>query len=351
MSGPYSRKAFSPSSNNANTKRSNNNKNKNTSILNFFQKTDRPPPPVAAKSRQVHITQFTTKSSERFNSGHVQRGSSYSRGGSGGGGGNNVDSLFMEDPRFEGTTTNTSERLETTTRSPTPDIFWQDENNDMGIMTGTGTGTAVGIGNGEEERFNETSSTIKRRKVVEEEKDVGSSLSTGNLDEGIRAPVPVVSSSKVTKRTGPFIDESDSEDDLEGFVDDNNGDTFAGGGSSVILPSQKKEEGVYSPDIRQCQGGSPGYPTLPLHVKEAASNSADDGFADFNDTAYDVLHEAEGPLENFQGEESENEGENENEDEEMEEDSLPWSAECNEESVCPICQTPLLGLSEMVACS
>ncbi|KAJ5085089.1 DNA cross-link repair protein pso2/snm1 [Penicillium argentinense] len=183
MAGPFGRKASTPSKG-PSSKTSSVKRDK--SITNFFQKTDTPP---GATSRQQRITQFVTAS----RSPSTGRGTPASQGppnpGKGTGGG-----LFMEDKKgpikIEGTAvaTGTSER----TRSRTPDDIWGDES----LFSET-----------EETRYNEKNSSVKRRKVDPS----GTPVANGH-SEGKKAKVPTK-----TTNSGPFIDESDSEGDMDEY--------------------------------------------------------------------------------------------------------------------------------------
>lgn len=177
MVGTYPKKGFTPSKNARSVP-----VKRNTSILNFFQKTDGPPTPT---SRQPRITQFTTK---------IERSTTVSFGKKVTGGN---ETLFLEDvrsnpkPGGENTTAEEPERA----RSRTPDYFWGNGDSDSLFDTG-------------EKRFNESDSAVKRRKV-----DVEVTGENGNGSD-LNAPKP-----PKPQRSGPFIDESDSEDDLGVFND------------------------------------------------------------------------------------------------------------------------------------
>ena len=183
-------------------------------------------------------------------------------------------------------------------RSHTPDdIIWEDGNSDADLL-------------GEEEgRSNDNGTVIKKRKLTEERRDVDKIVPT-----------------KTTKRSGPFIDESDSEedDDLEALNDE---------------PDMISEESRKDLCLSQDETG-----TAPSPVREAVVIDSKDDESVYFDESLQREEEYE---------------EEEQQDEEILE-KLPEINEeecgmqlqdklcCTEESVCPICQTPLVGFTEMV---
>lgn len=271
----------------------------NKSILNFFQKTDGPPP---ATSRQPRITQFTGGSGLRGGRGRGGGSSaSLRRDNTSSGLGSTTEGLFLEDHRGGKTDTNGSRESERA-RSRTPDDIWgEDEEEGMGKDVG------------ERDRYNETGSAVKKRKVSsvfednEDEKEEDEK--TGNHER--RAPA------KPPKTSGPFIDESDSEEeDLDAFREVEEVPT-----SETLNTKEGKEGQEDNPDSDHEASRRASPNDIPPLVREATSHIEDDEYANF-----DELYEGE----------------------EFIEPLSPVGNECEEEAVCPICQSSLVGLGEMV---
>ncbi|KAJ9210616.1 hypothetical protein DTO166G4_7759 [Paecilomyces variotii] len=298
---------------------------KNTSILSFFQKTDGPP---KATSTQQRITQFGSKIPRNGKS--LKSGT---RSGTGAGnnlgvwgqhsaGGKDAGGLFFDDKR--GRVTRTEENKDndgaeiTRGRSRTPDDdLW---------------------GEREDERFNENHAAVKRRRTQE-----ASSLEEESKEDVTAKEITPVSI-KAKKNNGPFIDESDSEDDLEAFrevvdVPDestskpkSDGELVFGAAAGDISP---KDESSDTPPLAA---------ERPPLVREATSHIEDDEFADFDD-----LEEDE-----FRGEDFlEGQWTEEQKDLELRGYETPETSgagETNEDTnneipTCPICQASLGGLS------
>lgn len=301
---------------------------KNTSILSFFQKTDGPP---KATSTQQRITQFGSKIPRNGKS--LKSGT---RSGTGAGdnlgvwrqnsaGGKDAGGLFFDDKR--GRVTRTEENKDndgaeiTRGRSRTPDDdLWEER---------------------EDERFNENHAAVKRRRIQE-----ASSLEEESKEDVTAKDITPVSI-KAKKNNGPFIDESDSEDDLEAFrevvdVPDestskpkSDGELVFGAAAGDISP---KDESSDTPPLAA---------ERPPLVREATSHIEDDEFADFDD-----LEEDE-----FRGEDFlEGQWTEEQKDLELRGYETPETSgagETNEDTnnempSCPICQASLGGLSHSV---
>lgn len=267
---------------------------RNKSILSFFQKTDDPP---QATSRQPRITQFAAASGRggsRNASGNVSRGAaSLKQNGSisGAGAGATTEGLFLQDPR--GAKIGTEAGTPRGSRSPTPDEIWDEED----------------TGKEEGEKYNENRSSVKRRKTGESteslfEGDWGNT--TGN-----NGPEPGHAKAKA-KYSGPFIDESDSEDDLDAFQEVDH---------TPEITEDNEEPPSNNNDGHEIQERAPDIPSL---VRQDTSYIEDDEYANFDDL------DEEGMREEFIGSLS------------------PAGNECEEETVCPICQSNLGRLSEMV---
>ncbi|KAE8384363.1 cytochrome P450-domain-containing protein [Aspergillus alliaceus] len=284
-----------------------------SSVKNMFirgsvvrYKADGPPRPT---SRQPRITQFATKV-ERTSSGastpSLQRDDSSK---STGGGGLFLDEkngakVVLVDP-------STSPR----SRSQTPDDIWEEK----GDFTGEGE---------DEGRFNENGSAVKKRRVGDDSHSRESEVERKVVAAATRAPV------KSKQVSGPFIDESDSEEDLGAFGGFGDEPTVSG---NVGLGDDDRKDQDRASDV-----------AVPPLVREATSHIEDDEFANFDELEGDE----------FRGEEL---LDLENEDEEGVryavfgfDDSNDLSAieECDMDPggsspVCPICQVELVGLSEV----
>ncbi|KAJ5427496.1 DNA repair metallo-beta-lactamase [Penicillium cf. griseofulvum] len=189
MAGSYAKKGATPSKGSSGTKQSS--IKRNSSILSFFQKTDTPP---GATSRQARITQFGTATSRSPSGGRgtsaFQRGNNSRNDVSGG--------LFLEDKKGLAKIQQavTSERE----RSLTPD-FWDDDEEGPKV---------------DNKRYNESDSAVKRRKVDSPGTPVDETQQSPHTElKSTKAPIPAPI--KTQKRSGPFIDESDSEDDMEAY--------------------------------------------------------------------------------------------------------------------------------------
>ncbi|KAJ9223928.1 hypothetical protein DTO027B5_507 [Paecilomyces variotii] len=298
---------------------------KNTSILSFFQKTDGPP---KATSTQQRITQFGSKiprnGKSAKNGTRVGTGAGNNLGvwGQDSAGGKDAGGLFFDDKRGRGTRTEENKDNDgaeiTRGRSRTPDDdLWEER---------------------EDERFNENHAAVKRRRIQE-----ASSLEEESKEDVTAKDITPVSI-KAKKNNGPFIDESDSEDDLEAFrevvdVPDestskpkSDGELVFGAAAGDISP---KDESSDTPPLAA---------ERPPLVREATSHIEDDEFADFDD-----LEEDE-----FRGEDFlEGQWTEEQKDLELRGYETPETSgagETNEDTnneipTCPICQASLGGLS------
>lgn len=117
-------------------------------------------------------------------------------------------SLFLEDRRRAASGTGDVGRERSRSRSRTPDDFWGEGEEDAGKE-------------GDEERFNENGSAVKRRRtgdssslsLVEDGED-GKGEDNGKEGAGDKSESRAKPKAKIS---GPFIDESDSEEDLDAF--------------------------------------------------------------------------------------------------------------------------------------
>lgn len=204
----------------------------------------------------------------------------------------------MEDRRRVTSGTGDAGRDRSRSRSRTPDDFWGEGEQGAGKEE-------------EEEGFNENGPAVKRRRtgdsstlsVVEDE---GDGKGEDNEKEGVGDRSASHPKAKA-KTSGPFIDESDSEEDLDAFREVDVEETM----TSATNEPKSNTDGPDQPT-----------PDIPPLVREATS-LIDEEYANFDD-----LDEGE---------------------KDLLEPLSPAGNECEEEAVCPICQGNLAGLSEVVS--
>jgi DNA cross-link repair 1A protein len=310
MAGSYAKKAATPSKTSSGPKQSST--KRNSSILSFFQKTDTPP---GATSRQARITQFTTASLRSPSSGRSTPASRRN-----GIRDDNPDGLFLEDKKGLDKierASGTNERE----RSTTPD-FWGDDEE---------------LRKPDEQRYNENNSAVKRRKVDSPSVSVDESPQR-EPDTKTHKPL---APAKIQKMSGPFIDESDSEDDMEAYreIED----------TTPATTTEKNSKSLPGENTAAPERSSE--PTTPLLVRAATSNAEYDEYPNFDD-----LDEEDELI----GEEFRNrpwEGENQEQEVELEVEPGDDVNDCSgiedlggELSTCPICQIALKGFNETVGC-
>ena len=205
-------------------------------------------------------------------------------------------------------------------RSPTPDIWGDDEE----------------FPKSDEQRYNESDSAIKRQKVDSPSTSVDEAQATEAEPTTTKAPSP----SKVQKRSGPFIDESDSEDDMEAYreIEEN----------TLLITDVTNNEP--SPINTIVSTERPSESTPSPSVRAATNNANNDECANFDD-----LEEEEDEL---IGEELRNRpwgGEEQTQEPDLEVDPEKDLNECSgaeeidrEVTTCPICDTALKGFNETV---
>ncbi|GFF42319.1 DNA cross-link repair protein pso2/snm1 [Aspergillus udagawae] len=318
MAGTQARKGFTPSKTPPGSKQKTQVK-RNASLLNFFQKADGPP---QATSRQPRITQFATKVERPNGSGNSpislrRQGSSQAS--------NTAGSLFLEDK-------NGSKSLKTGTgipesresRSRTPDDIWGDEDGNEDVTQPEGG------------RYNENGNSVKRRKV-----DSSSAVDQGD----VTCPAKPT---KIRQVSGPFIDESDSEDDLGDDMDafkevDQEAPSFE------RTPTGNEDKSpTSSVNVNPALKEQPSAVAAPSLVREATSHAGDDEFANFDDIEDDNFLDDD-TLDPFYADEDADENPDFLDSTAMD-DSLGINdvRECSggEGPACPICQSDLSGLSE-----
>lgn len=302
MAGSYTRKTSTPSKGPSGARQSS--VKGNSSILNFFQKTDTPP---GATSRQSRITQFATKSSRSPSSGRgtptLQQGNSTQI--------DLTDGLFLEDKNGRTKAERATVTIETTerARSRTPDDFW---------------GEKDGFLNGNDQRFSENDPAVKRRKMEDSP--------SAPVDDSASKPAKDSTSTKSRAKSGPFIDESDSEDDMDGSND-----------LQGASPGHKGESASIDDTTAATERHSvPGPPPL---VREDTSYAENDELANFDDLEEDELVREEFRERPWEDEE---EARTDCDMDAEEFTGLGLYQSTEEESACPICQTSLTGLNETV---
>jgi DNA cross-link repair 1A protein len=294
MAGSNARKASTPSKGPSTAKATSAKKNK--SILNFFQKTDGP---AGATSTQSRITQFVTTS----------RSPSSGRGTPNGN--DTVDALFLEDKKGLAKLEQAAVKFEANgrsrSRSRSPEDIWGDDD---------------GILKEDDQRYNENGSSSKRRKV----ESPSEMIEAENALKSAKSSVPLKAAT-----SGPFIDESDSEDDMEAYRE------VDGTSPAPATTINDRLSALYDDPA----GDRPA--EQPPVVREVTSLTNDDVYANFDD-----LEEDEAVGEEFR----ERPWEDEEElrlDDENDNDDLNGTDTTDASVTCPICQEALAGLSEAVS--
>ncbi|KAJ5676374.1 hypothetical protein N7536_012546 [Penicillium majusculum] len=310
MAGSYAKKGITPSKGSSGARQSS--IKRNSSILSFFQKTDTPP---GATSRQARITQFATATSRSPSSGRgtqtFQRGNSSRNDPAGG--------LFLEDKKglakIERATA-TSERE----RSLTPDFWGNDDE----------------FSKPDAKRYNENDTAVKRRKVDSPGSPVNETQQPDTESKTEKVPTPAPAPTKTQKRSGPFIDESDSEDDMEAYRELNETTPAARDMTNETLQMDK---------IVATERTSESAP--PPLVRAATNNADNDEYANFDDIEdEDELIGEEFRNRPWEGEEQEHQIDLEvDPDKDLNDCSGVEDIE-GEVSTCPICQMVLKDLNE-----
>lgn len=332
MPGSYTKNGSTPSKVPYSAKRSS--LKGNTSILNFFQKSDAP------TSQQQRITQFATRSSERnsVNTKTGGRNPDARTRGRGENSGIGSGSLFLED-------SNTAEAE----GDPGPETGFVDdddmEENEIEVLE---QGERFFL------KFNENGAPVGKRRpgssayILDGNRDVEPERPwTPDLDEdefmsrfdengapmkrrkfnSSRHGEPAAHTKAQSRRSGPFIDESDSEgEDLSSFREVEDDGFFA-----------PREDNSTTADAHERRSAV----DVPPLVREVTSNVEDDEYAGFDDAENEFREEEfleplvdeERQLDT--GDESNNVLDN------IEE-------ECDGLDVCPICHRNLVGSTEGV---
>lgn len=306
MAGSYAKKGSTPSKGPSSAKSSS--AKRNHSILNFFQKTDTPP---GATSNQARITQFVT-SSRSPSSGRgtplLAHGNSSKSDATG--------ELFLEDKKGikieqAALTIQAGDRP----RSRTPENIW-DEGDDFLEP--------------DDPRLNENGASVKRQKV--DLSNASTEQDQSNSGSNSAKPARAKEASN-----GPFIDESDSEEDMEAYYRE----------SDESSPELSKIHDGQSPSVKDDPARDPPVAPPPL-VREDTSYAEDDEFANFDD-----LEEEEPVGEEFRERPWEVEEPDLRFDDDDVDDLNGTDITTTDSSVnaCPICRKALTRLSETVCVS
>lgn len=247
MAGWNGKKASTPSKGHTSAKPSST--KRNHSILNFFQKTDTP---AGATSSQARITQFVTSSrspSRGRGTPTLARANSLRNDATSG--------LFLDDKKGLAKINQTAVTSEASdrARSRTPENIWVEGDDFL---------------EPDDPRFNEYGSSVKRQKVDSFKESVEKSQSNA----GSKSVKPARAK---TASNGPFIDESDSEEDM---------DVYREPDEPSPLPTNTNS-GQRSPAKDTPASDTPAAP--PPLVREVTSHAEDDEFANFDDLEEEEL--------------------------------------------------------------
>lgn len=293
MAGSTARKASTPSKGPSKA-RSSSSATRNKSILNFFQKTDGP---AGATSSQSRITQFVTSSRSPSSGGGTPTSQRRNNVGD-----DTANGLFLEDKKGLAVKVETNDRP----RSRTPEDIW---------------GDVHGFSD-DDQRYNENGSSSKRRKVD----SPSALLENGNTSKPAQSSAPAKA-----KTSGPFIDESDIEDDMEAYRELD---------EVSPAPATTTDDPLFALDEDPVRDPPAEQPPV---VREVTSLTDDDEFADFDD-----LEEDESVGEEFRERPWEDEEEELRLDENDVADLNGTDTTTDAGVTCPICLEVLAGLSETV---
>ncbi|BCS30055.1 DNA cross-link repair protein PSO2 [Aspergillus puulaauensis] len=279
---------------------------RNNTLLNFFQKADGPP---QSASRQARITQFTAQGERPGSRVTTPRPRLLKRETSSTNGGGEEGLFLGDSKRAKNPVDNGSPRGKE--RSRTPDDIWGEEDFDNGKSLEEG------------DKYNQNGSAMKRRKMDSAEADSSSAEKTAK---------------KARKASGPFIDESDSEDEgLEAFRDIGDGDD-----QEQVLEKKDAEELAMPSDGDQTARKRTFAADVPPLVREATSHMQDDEYPDFDDIEGDEV-EGEEFLGASDGDEvRECEAAFDPDANDLSTDTL----NIDETPTCPVCQGSLEGVDE-----
>ena len=302
MAGSNAKKASTPSKGPASATKSSSAKG-NRSILNFFQKADAP---AGATSRQPQITQFVGSPSTGRGTPKLQHGNSFKS--------DTSEGLFLEDKKGLAKVGQTAATVDLTarSRSRSPEDIWGENEDFM---------------EPDRARYNETGQSSKRRKV--DSPDASNNQEPDDIRNAVKSKPAEKSNS------GPFIDESDSEDDMEAYRELK--ETIPGVTNNDNAPSSDDEPRTNALAVKP--------PRSP--VRDATNDANDDEFANFDD----IEDGDEFIGEEFRERPWAEEDEGHKSDFGMitpydSNDSSNFDTEPEGASTCPICQRALVGFNE-----
>lgn len=302
MAGSNAKKTSTPSKGPASATKSSSAKG-NRSILNFFQKADAP---AGATSRQPRITQFVGSPSTGHGTPKLQHGNSVKS--------DTSEGLFLEDKKGLAKVGQTAATVDLTarSRSRSPEDIWGENEDFMEL---------------DRARYNETGQSSKRRKV--DSRDASNNQEPDDIREAVK------SKPAETSNSGPFIDESDSEDDMEAYRELK--ETTPEVTNNDNVPSSEDEPRTNALAVKPSR--SP--------VRDATNDANHDEFVNFDDIEDGDEFIGEEFRERPWGEEDEGH----KSDFGMitpydSNDSSNFDTEPEGVSTCPICQRALVGFNE-----
>ncbi|KAJ6134720.1 hypothetical protein N7523_001042 [Penicillium sp. IBT 18751x] len=291
MAGSTARKASTPSKGPSLVKPSSAKRNK--SILSFFQKSDGPAGAISSQSR---ITQFVTSSRSSSSGAFTPSRED-----------DTANALFLEDKKGLVKLQQTTSEASTNgrPRSRTPEDIWGDDD---------------GFLKEDDHRYNENGSSSKRRKI-------DTPLAPVKTEDVSKA---AKSSAQVNAATsGPFIDESDSEDDMEAYREVE---------EMSPAPVTTTNDQLFALDDDPAMDSPAEQPPV---VREVMSLTDNDEYANFDD-----IEEDEPVGEEFREGPWEDQGGLRLDDLNDVEDMNGLDITTDAGVTCPICQEVLAGLSE-----
>ncbi|CBF79690.1 DNA cross-link repair protein PSO2 [Aspergillus nidulans FGSC A4] len=308
------RRVLTPSKPSAGAKSQSHSVKRNNTLLNFFQKADGPP---KSTTKQARITQFTTQGERPGSRVTAPRPRLLKREGSSNASGGGDEGLFLEDKKSRDARLGQEKNIERE-RSRSPDIWGSrsgdKENENAGAARSLEEGMEEGI-----DRYNESENAVKRRKV---DLEAPHARSVERL------------SSKAQKISGPFIDESDSENEgLEAFRE------YADGEADVAPEKDVKESEAHS-DENQTAGKRDLAADISPLVREATSHMQEDEYPDFDDIEAGGVEDEGLDFECEAAVDEETFGFDAN-------DTTADTIHADEKPTCPVCQGSLEGFDEM----
>ncbi|KAL3433276.1 cytochrome P450-domain-containing protein [Aspergillus tetrazonus] len=272
--------------------------------------------PPKSTTKQARITQFTTQGERPGSRVTAPRPRLLKREGSSNASGGGDEGLFLEDKKSRDARLSQEKQIERE-RSRSPDIWGSrsgdEENEDAGAARSLEEGMEEGT-----DRYNESENAVKRQKI------------------DLEAPHARSAERKVSSKaqiSGPFIDESDSENEgLEAFRD------YADGEADVSPDKYVKESEAHSDEDQTARKRDLAADISPL-VREATSHMQEDEYPDFDDIEAGGLEDEGLDFECEAGVDEETFGFDAN-------DTTADTIHADEKPTCPVCQGSLEGFDE-----